>query len=106
MQKISCDSFSLYLESYTFFFFCMCVVLGFEPRVYTLSHSTSLFCEGYFLRQGLKNYLPGLALNLDPPDLCLLSSWDYRREPPAPSSTFPLNFSLVVKVVHAKALKI
>jgi hypothetical protein len=20
----------------------------------------------------------------DPPDLCLLSSWDYRREPPAP----------------------
>jgi hypothetical protein len=21
------------------------------------------------------NYLPGLALNRDPPDLCLLSSW-------------------------------
>jgi hypothetical protein len=31
------------------------------------------------------NYLPRLALNLDPPDLCLLSSWDYRREPPASS---------------------
>jgi hypothetical protein len=30
------------------------------------------------------NYLPGLALNSDPPDLCLLSSWDYRDEPPAP----------------------
>jgi hypothetical protein len=28
------------------------------------------------------NYLLGLALNCDPPDLCLLSSWDYRREPP------------------------
>jgi hypothetical protein len=23
------------------------------------------------------NYFRGLALNLDPPDLCLLSSWDY-----------------------------
>jgi hypothetical protein len=28
------------------------------------------------------NYLPWLALNCDPPDLCLLSSWDYRCEPP------------------------
>jgi hypothetical protein len=27
------------------------------------------------------NYLLGLALNLDPPDLYLLSSWDYRRAP-------------------------
>jgi hypothetical protein len=31
------------------------------------------------------NYLPGLASNHNPPDLCLLSSWDYRREPLAPS---------------------
>jgi hypothetical protein len=29
----------------------------------------------------LENGLLGLALNPDPPDLCLLSSWDYRREP-------------------------
>jgi hypothetical protein len=43
--------------------------------------------------QGLSNYLPRLALNRDPPDLCLLSSWDYRREPPAPGMT--LNFVLV-----------
>jgi hypothetical protein len=33
------------------------------------------------------NYLSGLALNRDPPDLCLLSSWDYRREPLAPGYT-------------------
>jgi hypothetical protein len=30
------------------------------------------------------NYLPGLALNCNAPDLCLLSSYGYRREPPAP----------------------
>jgi hypothetical protein len=29
--------------------------------------------------------LPGLALNCHPPDLCLLSSKDYRHEPPVPS---------------------
>jgi hypothetical protein len=32
------------------------------------------------------NYLLGLALNRGPPDLCLLSSQDYRCEPPEPSS--------------------
>jgi hypothetical protein len=29
---------------------------------------------------------PGLALNCDPPDLCLLKSWDYRHELLVPSS--------------------
>jgi hypothetical protein len=29
---------------------------------------------------------PGLALNHDPPDICFLSSYNYRGEPPAPSS--------------------
>jgi hypothetical protein len=33
-------------------------------------------------------YSPGLALNLNPPDLCILSSQDYRREPPMPSPLF------------------
>jgi hypothetical protein len=30
------------------------------------------------------HYLPGLASNYEPPDFCLLSSWDYRHEPPVP----------------------
>jgi hypothetical protein len=61
------------VPSLVLFFFFM--VLGFELRAYTLSHSTALF---FFLmgfsRLGLENYLPGLALNCDPPDLCLRSS--------------------------------
>jgi hypothetical protein len=32
----------------------------------------------HFLRQDLENYFPRLALNHHPPDLRLLSSWDYR----------------------------
>jgi hypothetical protein len=53
-----------------FFFF---PVLGFELRAYTLSHSTSPFCDDSFLRYGLMNYMPGLSSNCDPPHLCLLS---------------------------------
>jgi hypothetical protein len=29
---------------------------------------------------GLANFLLRLALNLDPPNLCLLRNWDYRHE--------------------------
>jgi hypothetical protein len=32
-----------------------------------------------FWRWGLEDYLPGLALSYDPPNLSLPSSWDYRR---------------------------
>jgi hypothetical protein len=32
------------------------------------------------------SYLHGLASNCDPPDLCLLSSCDYRYEPLVPGS--------------------
>jgi hypothetical protein len=31
----------------------------------------------YQLRQGLANFLPELALNLDSPDFCFLSNGDY-----------------------------
>jgi hypothetical protein len=37
-----------------------------------------------FWKWGLMNYLPGLASNLNPPNPNLLSSWDYRHEPPVP----------------------
>jgi hypothetical protein len=30
------------------YFVCVCVVLGLELRAYTLSHSTTLFCDGFF----------------------------------------------------------
>jgi hypothetical protein len=33
----------------------------------------------YWLRWGFTNFLPNLTWNCDPPDLCLLSNWDYRR---------------------------
>jgi hypothetical protein len=43
--------------------------LGPTPWVTPLA----FFCDG-FSRYGLSNYLSRLALNYDPPDLCLLSS--------------------------------
>jgi hypothetical protein len=55
-----------------FFFFL--VVLGFEFRAYTLSHSTSPFSERFFQDRVSQSICPGLVLNLYPPDLCLLSS--------------------------------
>jgi hypothetical protein len=43
-------------------------------REYTLSHSAGPFCDGCFQDRVPQNYVPRLALNRDPPDLCLLSS--------------------------------
>jgi hypothetical protein len=67
-----------YIYIYIFFFL---VVLGFEFRALHLLGRCSitwatlpaLFCDGVF-QAGLRNYLPGLALNHDPPDFCLLTS--------------------------------
>jgi hypothetical protein len=57
------------------FFVCVCVLLGFELRAYTLNHPTRPFlCFRYFWDRVSRNYLLGLTLNHDPPDLCLLSS--------------------------------
>jgi hypothetical protein len=48
----------------------------------TLHFSTAaliIFGDGRLMK-----YLLGLAWNHNPPNLSLLSSWDYRREPPLP----------------------
>jgi hypothetical protein len=52
-----------------------------------LSHSTSLFvCVWvlFFRNRVSQTICLVLALNCDPPDLCLLGSQDYRHEPLAP----------------------
>jgi hypothetical protein len=41
-----------------------------------------------FFEIGSLKLLAQLAPNIYPPDLCLLSSLDYRSEPPAPNSHF------------------
>jgi hypothetical protein len=39
-------------------------------------------CPAYWLRRGLANFFwLVLALDYDPPNLCLLNSWDYRHNP-------------------------
>jgi hypothetical protein len=40
--------------------------------LYCLSHTSKPFCSGYFGDGGLVNYLSGLALNHNAPDLSLL----------------------------------
>jgi hypothetical protein len=42
--------------------------------------------------------LPRLASKHYPPDLCLLSSWDYRRQPPTPGSPLLFLNTLVASV--------
>jgi hypothetical protein len=50
------------------------VVLGFKLRAFTLDHSTNPIVVKGLSTWGLTNYLPRLASNCNPPDLCLLSS--------------------------------
>jgi hypothetical protein len=69
---------------------CVCVLLRFELWVSHLlgRHSTTwgilppLFCVRYFWNRVSQTICPWLALKWDPPELCLLSSWDHRYEPP------------------------
>jgi hypothetical protein len=50
------------------------------------------------------NYLPGLALNCDPPDLCLLSSQDYRCEPLVPGPSLLLNLRILPLAISSDVL--
>jgi hypothetical protein len=59
----------------SFFLFFFGAVLGLELRAYNLEPlHQPLFCEDFFRDRVSRNYLPGLALNCDPPILYLLSS--------------------------------
>jgi hypothetical protein len=62
-------------------------VLGFEHRAFTLSHSTSPFlCCFFFFQIGSHELFAQTGFEPRSSDLCLLSSWDYRREPLCPAN--------------------
>jgi hypothetical protein len=76
-----------HLYFFFFFVFLSFVGVGFELRALHLQsrcsttyHTSSPFFSAYFGDggRGLRLYLPGLALNCNPPDLSLPSSKDYR----------------------------
>jgi hypothetical protein len=87
---------------YLFLFICF-AVRGFQTQGPVLARQTLLVPEplhlGFFLRQGLANYLARLASNHNLPDLCFLSTQDERREPPASGCVFYINFGFVFQVL-------
>jgi hypothetical protein len=82
VQSISDKAYLTCVAIYTFFFFFL-LGLGFELRAshtvrkagaLLLSCTSSSVCSGCFGDGGLMNYLHGMALNCDSPDLSLPSS--------------------------------
>jgi hypothetical protein len=70
--------FGIYICAYNFFL----QYWGLSSRPTPWATPPVHFCDEFFWEKVLQT-LPGLASNHDPPDLCLLSSQDYRHEPPA-----------------------
>jgi hypothetical protein len=56
------------------FFFFFLQYWGLNSRLSPWATSPALFLWRVFRDRVSRSYLPRLALNLDPPDLCLLSS--------------------------------
>jgi hypothetical protein len=80
----SWDSGKLHSAQVSFTHGCVCIlsdlltissfflsVLGFELRPYTLSHSASPFLVKVFFEIGSLELFAQVALNRDPPELCL-----------------------------------
>jgi hypothetical protein len=83
------------------------VVLGLELRASTLSHSTSL--DHFFVLSifeiGSHELFAWAGFEPDPPDLCLLSSWDYRSEPPVPGRISGFQFRLKMRIFFPRHLE-
>jgi hypothetical protein len=64
--------------------FCLGLDLDCNPPIYDSLWNDRYVppCLACFLRWGVANFLPRLALNLYSPDLCILNSWDHTSEPP------------------------
>jgi hypothetical protein len=58
----------------TFLFFFFFLVLGLELKPYTLNHSASPFFVMDFFEVGAQELFAWAGFELDPPDLCFLSS--------------------------------
>jgi hypothetical protein len=80
----SCCMSSIYLFVYLFIYLFYFVVLGFELMSTPWTNLPALFCGGFFRERVSLTICLGLASNSYPPDLCLLSNWDYRPELPVP----------------------
>jgi hypothetical protein len=104
--KIQINSRPLCSWSLVSGFFCLACFLGGQgdTGVWTqglmlarqASSHQSFFYDEFFLDRVWWMTSLGLALNHDPTDLCVLSNWDYRREPPRPGlACFWSSFTLL-----------
>jgi hypothetical protein len=74
-DRVSCFSPRAGLDCYSLIYTSLC------SWDYSVYHHAQLYFF-FFLRWGLLNFLLRLVGNYNPLELYLLSSWDYRSEPP------------------------